>query len=123
MFEDATEDTQSKLTFKIAYCIFLQAFSTETYFACHIFNDLREELYSDLRQTIAMTTTAMIKTKLAVMEPTMSGNCSCHDFGGSAIRIKERQWFKKDKREIKSCIFNQYKLNQSVILFRDWCFV
>lgn len=35
---------------------------------------------------MAMTTTAMMKTKLAVMDPTMSGNCSCHDFGGSAIK-------------------------------------
>ena len=46
---------------------------------------LIEELYSDLRHTIAMTTTAMMKTKVAVADPTMSGSCSCHDFGGSAL--------------------------------------
>lgn len=32
-----------------------------------------------------MTTTAMMKTKMAVIDPTMSGSCSCHDFGGSAL--------------------------------------
>lgn len=58
----------------------------------YIFVRLIEELYSDLRQTIAMTTTAMMKTKVAVVDPTMSGNCSCHDFGGSALGVKERKW-------------------------------
>lgn len=37
-----------------------------------------------------MTTTAMIKTKAAVMDPTMRGSCSCHDFGGSAIGVKQK---------------------------------
>lgn len=39
-----------------------------------------------------MTTTAMMKTKVAVADPTMSGSCSCHDFGGSALGGKERKW-------------------------------
>lgn len=58
----------------------------------YIFVRLIEELNSDLRQTIAMTTTAMMKTKVAVVDPTMSGNCSCHDFGGSALGVKESKW-------------------------------
>lgn len=68
---------------------------------------LRDGLYSDLRQTIAMTTTAIMKTKLAVMDPTMSGNCSCHDFGGSALRVKERKWLKE-----QSFVTNQRICNQ-----------
>lgn len=39
-----------------------------------------------------MTTTAMMKTKAAVADPTMSGSCSCHDFGGSALGVKEKKW-------------------------------
>lgn len=39
-----------------------------------------------------MTTTAMMKTKVAVADPTMSGSCSCHDFGGSALGVKEKKW-------------------------------
>lgn len=66
-------------------------FSTSTHFAGHILNVLRKGSYSNLRQTIAMTTTAMMKTKLAVMDPMMRGNCSCHDFGGSALGVKERK--------------------------------
>lgn len=57
-----------------------------------LFQRLIEKLDSDLRQTIAMTTTAMMKTKVAVADPTMSGSCSCHDFGGSALVIEERKW-------------------------------
>lgn len=39
-----------------------------------------------------MTTTAMMKTKVAVADPTISGSCSCHGFGGSALEVKERKW-------------------------------
>lgn len=39
-----------------------------------------------------MTTTAIMKTKAAVAVPTMSGSCSCHDFGGSALGVKEKKW-------------------------------
>lgn len=53
---------------------------------------LLNELKPDLRQTIAMTTTAMMKTKVAVADPTISGSCSCHGFGGSALEVKERKW-------------------------------
>lgn len=88
MFKDATEDMQSKLTLNISYCFFVSF-----QLACHILNI--EGLYSDLRQTIAMTTTAIMKTKLAVIDPTMSGNCSCHGFVGSALRIKLRKWVKE----------------------------
>lgn len=72
---------------------------------------------------MAMTTTAMMKTKLAVMDPTMSGNCSCHDFGGSALRIKERKWLKEQTFEMKPCICNEYKLDQPVMLYKACCFV
>lgn len=58
----------------------------------YIFVRLVEALDSDLRQTIAMTTTAMMKTKPAVADPTMSGSCSCHDFGESASGLKDRKW-------------------------------
>lgn len=72
---------------------------------------------------MAMTTTAMMKTKLAVMDPTMSGNCSCHDFGGSALRIKERKWLKEQTFKMIPWIWNQYKLEQPVMPNRDCCFV
>lgn len=36
-----------------------------------------------LRQTMAMTTRAMTKTRPAVTEPTIRGSCSCKDFSGS----------------------------------------
>lgn len=41
---------------------------------------------------MAMTTTAMMKTKAVVADPTMSGSFSCHDFGGSALGAEERKW-------------------------------
>lgn len=68
-----------------------------------------------------MTTTAMMKTKLAVMDPTMSGNCSCHGFVGSALRKKERKWLKEQTFKMNLCIYNKYKLDQPVMLYRACC--
>lgn len=52
---------------------------------------MAKELCSDLRQTMAMTTTAMMNTKAVVADPTMSGSFSCHDFGGSALGAEEKK--------------------------------
>lgn len=83
--------------------VFSSMFSNWTYLLSYI-ECLCDGLYSDLRQTIAITTTAIMKTKLAVMDPTMSGNCSCHDFGGSALRVKERKWLLTNRSKILQCI-------------------
>lgn len=73
--------------------ISVEAFCHTFFYHCSLwlFERLIENVCSDLRQTIAMTTTAMMKTKVAVADPTMSGSCSCHDFGGSALWVKERK--------------------------------
>lgn len=38
-----------------------------------------------------MTTTAMMKTMAAVIDPTMRGSCSWSDFGGSALGGKKKK--------------------------------
>lgn len=63
----------------------------QTLHSCLIYMLLFLGFSSDLRQTIAMTTTAMMKTMAAVIDPTMSGSCSWSDFGGSAGGRKDKK--------------------------------
>lgn len=68
-----------------------------------------------------MTTTAMMKTKAAVMDPTMSGSCSCHDFGGSAIGVNWNTVSPLGVNRKKSDTNNKQKRRFCVTYFADWC--
>ena len=64
---------------------------------------------------MAMTTTAMRKTRLAVAEPTMSGSCSCSDFSGSAKMGQEsRGYTEKPVTYIHLLLHNTLWVNQFV---------